>query len=225
MSDKEIPKGFYQQIKESDRGNYQSGYNFKGDWMKAILESMVSAMEERYANMTPKEREEEEIKENLRKLEYARRQQEAKIEYDAKYFTPEYDELFPGYVCEKQTSYGWINGSWPSVLQEDSHYNCDPTTRDDLVKLKMHSLHLRAEYLTTQMLVMEGWKRINQTFLTFNTPELAYTISVEKDQEVKLFVRIIMGEGITTAAKTIYTGRMKSINEYRKILKLAGIKL
>ena len=39
------------------------------------------------------------------------------------YRTPTFEELQEGMELEIQTSYGWIKGTWPKVLEEDTHVN------------------------------------------------------------------------------------------------------
>lgn len=40
-----------------------------------------------------------------------------------KYYTPKLEELVEGFDCEIMTSYGWVKGTYPEILREESLNN------------------------------------------------------------------------------------------------------
>ena len=45
------------------------------------------------------------------------------LEYDAKYYTPNFEDVKEGDELEILTSWGWVKGKFPGILGQDTHVN------------------------------------------------------------------------------------------------------
>jgi hypothetical protein len=74
------------------------------------IDALSKALEDIYGPLTDRDR--------VRMTEESKKRQE---EYDKMWYSPTEEELVEGFECEIQTSWGWIPGTWPTILQKDSH--------------------------------------------------------------------------------------------------------
>jgi hypothetical protein len=127
------------------------------------------------------------------------------------YYTPAIEDLHVGYECELER--GSIDKEWcPYVLELDNSHSSEGD------KVWLYSDSLRTLYLTKEQIESEGWKSVGQIGW------------YEKGRYSLLFGWITNNRGthsyLTVVDKTtcIYAGSCPSINEFRTIMKLLGIK-
>lgn len=130
--------------------------------------------------------------------------------YNKTYYTPKLEELYIGYECEIQSSYGWKLGTWPNVLKKDS---VSGMTSNSIEGILNNSRWLRTKYLTAEEIRAEGWLDNDEqgigkdTFFFKNGYRLEFktnyytTITPSHNRE--------MGP--------VLAGITKSINEFKKL--------
>lgn len=143
-----------------------------------------------------------------------------------KHYTPDKSELFFGYECLKQTSWGFIPGIWPEVLGEDTHYNLFPMGSTPHEQVFNASDGIITLYLTKEQIEKEGWEfDVNMA----DSPELGFLkeqgiqyLCYYNTENHNLRIERIVDSG-TGKEDYLFNGHCPSINEFRKITKLLGI--
>ena len=148
-----------------------------------------------------------------------------------KYFTPDMEDFHIGYECEISTPTIWKSGKFPEILELNSEL--DEFGKDSLMKAA-HAI-LRVLYLTKEQIEAEGWKLQNilledddgndmfSTGFTKTIDEHSwYELVLQEDNN--LFIQYKWyRNSVTQLWRTIYYGKCKDINTFRKICKLLEI--
>ena len=68
----------------------------------------------------------------------------SKIDYDEMWYTPTLEELKEGDVVSVLSSWGWIEGIFPSILYEETHVNmASYRAKDDSVEFRFKNVTIR----------------------------------------------------------------------------------
>lgn len=129
------------------------------------------------------------------------------------YYTPNIEDIHIGYECQVSYNHG---NTWRDFIIVEEDFQ------------RLRSIYkLRTSYLTKEQIEAEGWKILNDTTLNMELSKCetvfeGYDIKLGED---KITIRaysadIYSGGGFST----LYVGKCPSINEFRTICKLLGIK-
>lgn len=211
-------KGYYNQPINPSKYFQPSmdGINKTLTWMSKISEKMMEELRAKTGETI------EQFEARLKK-----ESEERKAKYDATYFTPTLEELFWGYECEVQTSWGYSKGVWPTVLENDTHFNLFNSKRSvsDIEHLRQYSSYLRAKYLTVEQIEQEGFVAnmvgtfIINDFLKTGGGFLWYDF---EKHTMKIVINKTDGDALVHG-DTLFEGNCKSVNELRKLIKQLDI--
>jgi hypothetical protein len=123
-----------------------------------------------------------------------------------KYFTPDIEDIYIGYVLEHLSATGYI----VTKFEIDSSL----PALQELIKLNQ----IRVPYLTKEQIEAEGWEYEKEikTVQCYDKENIFIAYS-EKTH------RMLIRKHNNETWKTIYFGRCKDINAFRKIIKLLEI--
>lgn len=156
------------------------------------------------------------------------------MEEQNKYFTPNIEDLYVGYECEIQSSWGWQKGKWPEILDQDTLSGFDKQKKGSLEAT--YASCLRVPFLTKEQIELEDWKnpdvyRDGGT-LVYKKPtgEQAWWELTFRGENMMIMSRYIKIEYIwhlldtgKRLSRTHFSGECKDINTFRYICKLLGI--
>ncbi len=203
--------GFYNQIKSP--GKYVDGIPNMSSWVENIGKIML----EEALKVTG---ETEEVYFARIRIESAERERI----YNETYYTPTIDELFIGYVCDAESSWGYQHGTWPEVLMTDTVRGMN-IQRDPINGVINGSRWLRTEYLTRKQIEEEGWKKSGGLSdggsLLFDLYEKYVLTAFHPVNKRRISIQVIQED---LKLKVLFDGECKSVNEFRLILKLLNIK-
>lgn len=163
-----------------------------------------------------------------------------------KYYTPDIEDLYVGYECEIKTNHGYESFNdnieiWKPVKLElkDKTGAYLNILKDTLIGLDDGYQPIRTPYLTKEQIEAEGFpfqktNRLTNWFFinTWNLPDekiqdfyryKAYSVTILQmpDNQLKIYFDF---SGGNPEDSCMFEGECKSINEFRKILKMLKIK-
>jgi hypothetical protein len=145
------------------------------------------------------------------------------------YFTPDIEDIHIGYELEIYIANGWKCGKFPEVLKEN--HELDEFKEDDIMKLA-HAI-IRVPYLTKEQIEKEEgikfdrevkhWNVKGNSTWAFRRNNHWIGLRYSKDLPLISIIPIdpVKEEGFWHEVRFI--GYCKSINEFRKVLKLLNI--
>lgn len=148
------------------------------------------------------------------------------MEDNKKYYNTPIEDLFIGYECEIQTSWGYVKGIWPEILQQDSHINL---FSKGTIRQQITTADLRTKYLDKEDIESCGWEFLEErAYVDF----YEWPKEIIKNKHYKLFVNINKQENSPKRIIHIdspigdisFRGICKSKNELRTLMKWLDIK-
>lgn len=143
---------------------------------------------------------------------------------DKKYYDTPIEDLFIGYECEIQTSWNYVKGIWPEILQQDTHINL---FSKGPIRQQITTADLRTKYLDKEDIESCEWKLVNEEIKQYshwcNFKSKDWELSVQLND--KYFPRLL---NLSAQKHCSWYGNVKikckSINELRTLMKWLGIK-
>lgn len=89
-------------------GGYKSNYTIKNFNLNVLKEAISEFTNELSKEDREKIREEERLE---------------KEKYEKTYYKPKFEDMYEGLELEIQTSWGWFKGTWPDIINYDTHTN------------------------------------------------------------------------------------------------------
>jgi len=135
-----------------------------------------------------------------------------------KYYIPEIEDIFIGYECEiyEQSTTKLIKKiDWHKVKVYIGNSEYGETAAINKIPNYLKQNKVRVSYLTKEQIIAEGWKDIT-------LPE-SYSEHFMKNNCKIQWLPNKKGIYIAQDLEIIYKGFCKSINEFRKIIKMLGI--
>ena len=148
-----------------------------------------------------------------------------------KYFTPDMEDFHIGYECEISTPTIWKSGKFPEILELNSEL--DEFGKDSLMKAA-HAI-LRVPYITKEQIEAEGWELQNVLLKDDDGNDMFSTGFVKSIDEYHWYELVLQEDNkifiqykwyrnsVAQLCRTVYYGKCKDINTFRKICKLLEI--
>lgn len=136
-----------------------------------------------------------------------------------KYYTPSIEEFHVGFECEIESSWGYVKGTYPLILKEDTLTGFTLNKLGESKTLKKVLSSIRVKYLDKEDIESLGWTDgeiygLSGYVLNYATED-DYQMYYDEDNQ---FTQIYNWD-----AKIIFEGTIKNKSELKRLLKQLGI--
>lgn len=147
----------------------------------------------------------------LKMFDEAIKKQFEKIRVKNKYYTPDIEDIHIGYECDRQML---ISG------EPSGEFFKDRLTETTLFDVLEHFSQIRTPFLTKEQIENEGFKFVRAD--NFSSWYEKNEIIVQTVDNGNMGMYIVSKDWID-GERTLFVGRVPSINEFRKVIKMIGV--